>query len=303
MSSSLFRSVLASVASLTRRSTPVALRAAATTLHEMNMATPAFYSSGPGARELTRAERASFDANGFLVINDFATREGCAAVQARANAIVDEFDAADPKNVSIFKSGEAQSDAADDYFLSSGDQVRCFFEPEAFDDDGKIVTDKRLSINKIGHAMHELEPAFKPFCRWNLNTTAAVALTCFNVTISCTISTFCMANGAVVPSLTINFTRHHCRRQRRLRAPRAQPGLPIAASAAEHVHLQAARDWRCGHAAPRLDVSLHDAVVCHRLVGRCVLRVCLLLLFFWKCFLFCYHVYRSVCASSTLTFD
>ena len=39
----------------------------------------------------------------------------------------------------------------------------CFFEEEAFDDDGQLRQAKELSINKIGHAMHDLDPVFERF--------------------------------------------------------------------------------------------------------------------------------------------
>ena len=37
----------------------------------------------------------------------------------------------------------------------------CFFEEEAFGDDGQLRQAKELSINKIGHAMHDLDPVFE----------------------------------------------------------------------------------------------------------------------------------------------
>jgi phytanoyl-CoA hydroxylase len=43
--------------------------------------------------------------------------------------------------------------------------VRCFFEEEAFDADGQLKQAKALSINKIGHAMHDLDPVFEAFTR------------------------------------------------------------------------------------------------------------------------------------------
>jgi phytanoyl-CoA hydroxylase len=43
--------------------------------------------------------------------------------------------------------------------------VRCFFEEEAFDATGQLKQEKALSINKIGHAMHDLDPVFDRFSR------------------------------------------------------------------------------------------------------------------------------------------
>ena len=49
--------------------------------------------------------------------------------------------------------------------MSSGDKMRCFFEEDAFDDAGRLRQAKELSINKIGHAMHDLDPVFERFSR------------------------------------------------------------------------------------------------------------------------------------------
>ena len=48
-------------------------------------------------------------------------------------------------------------------FLDSGAGIWCFFEEDAFGPDGELRQDKRLSINKIGHAMHDLDPVFEEF--------------------------------------------------------------------------------------------------------------------------------------------
>ena len=49
----------------------------------------------------------------------------------------------------------------DDYFLTSGDKVRFFFEEDAFDPQtGKLSKPKDLAINKIGHALHKEIPEF-----------------------------------------------------------------------------------------------------------------------------------------------
>ena len=50
---------------------------------------------------------------------------------------------------------------SDDYFLTSGDKVRYFFETEAFDaSTGQLNKAKEKAINKIGHNLHNLVPEF-----------------------------------------------------------------------------------------------------------------------------------------------
>jgi len=47
--------------------------------------------------------------------------------------------------------------------LNSADKIKCFFEEDAFDENGHLNQDKSLSINKIGHALHQLDPVFTQF--------------------------------------------------------------------------------------------------------------------------------------------
>jgi len=49
--------------------------------------------------------------------------------------------------------------------LDSGDKIRFFFEEEAFDVRGQLRQGKEASINKVGHALHDLDPVFDGFSR------------------------------------------------------------------------------------------------------------------------------------------
>jgi phytanoyl-CoA hydroxylase len=99
---------------------------------------------------------------GFLVLEDFASEEECDQLRQRAEELVHEFDPAEV--VSIFSTRE-QNRLTDDYFMTSGDKIRFFFEENAFNDDGTLKYEKERSINKIGHALHDLDPVFERFSR------------------------------------------------------------------------------------------------------------------------------------------
>jgi phytanoyl-CoA hydroxylase len=109
---------------------------------------------------LNETQQGLYRDQGFLVLPDFKSPAEIAALRARAEAIVEDFDAA--ANRAIFSTQE-QARKVDDYFLDSATEVRCFFEEEAFDEQGGLRVDKALSINKIGHAMHDLDPVFSEF--------------------------------------------------------------------------------------------------------------------------------------------
>jgi phytanoyl-CoA hydroxylase len=102
-----------------------------------------------------------FQTCGYTILEGFKTKTEVAALKAAATEIVDAFDV--EALPSTFATG--RDEALDDYFLSSGDKVRCFLEPDALDEAGRLRHAKDLSINKIGHALHDLDPAFDQFSR------------------------------------------------------------------------------------------------------------------------------------------
>ena len=109
---------------------------------------------------LSDAQIESYYHDGFLVLPGFASADSCAALQQRAVAMVDAFQPTERR--SVFTTNE-QDRVSNGEFLDSATGMWCFFEEEAFAADWQLRQDKALSINKIGHAMHDLDPVFESF--------------------------------------------------------------------------------------------------------------------------------------------
>jgi phytanoyl-CoA hydroxylase len=104
----------------------------------------------------------TYERDGLLVLENFVDEKACDRLRARAAELVRDFD---PQGVvSIFSTHE-QTRTSGDYFLESGDKIRFFFEEHAFLPDGRLRQNKERSINKIGHALHDLDPVFGQFSR------------------------------------------------------------------------------------------------------------------------------------------
>ena len=103
---------------------------------------------------------ARYHSDGYLVIEDFVSREACLDLKRRAEEILHDFDP--DQHRSTFTTNE-QSRHADREFIASASGIHCFFEEEAFDRNGQLAQPKELSINKIGHALHDLDPVFEAF--------------------------------------------------------------------------------------------------------------------------------------------
>lgn len=111
---------------------------------------------------LNAKQQRDFREQGYLVLEDAFTSAQIDAVRQSALEIVANFDS--DAHRTVFKTSDRDA-GRDDYFFDSAEAVHCFLEEGALDESGEMLRPKELAINKIGHAMHDLVPAFTEFCR------------------------------------------------------------------------------------------------------------------------------------------
>ncbi|XP_019256737.1 PREDICTED: phytanoyl-CoA dioxygenase isoform X5 [Nicotiana attenuata] len=101
-----------------------------------------------------------FDSNGYLLLESFANPAEIESLRKRMEQLLDEFDCS--STASIF-STKNQQQTTNDHFFESAEKISFFWEEKAFDEDGNLKQPKQLSINKVGHALHEKDPVFNKF--------------------------------------------------------------------------------------------------------------------------------------------
>ncbi|KAF8117071.1 hypothetical protein N665_0012s0083 [Sinapis alba] len=108
---------------------------------------------------LTPDQLEFYNSQGYLVMESFASEDEIGALRKRMSELLTQFDC----SVSSIFSTKNQKNTTDNYFFESAEKISFFFEEKAFGDDGELKQPKELSINKVGHALHELDPLYKKF--------------------------------------------------------------------------------------------------------------------------------------------
>jgi phytanoyl-CoA hydroxylase len=112
---------------------------------------------------LTAHQLADWERDGFLVVPDIVGRDSCDELKAHVESMLAGIDPDHDGAVSVFSTTD-QSHGQEEWFLTSGDKVRWFFEEGAVVD-GRLTRPLGRAVNKLGHAMHDLDPVFDRFSR------------------------------------------------------------------------------------------------------------------------------------------
>jgi phytanoyl-CoA hydroxylase len=109
---------------------------------------------------LTEEQRQTFERDGYLIVPSALPGPLTKALLDETRSLLESF-SVDDHPMTRFIAGERPDHVGDDYFLTSGDKIRFFFEEDAISSEtGKLTKPKERAINKIGHYLHVLSEPF-----------------------------------------------------------------------------------------------------------------------------------------------
>jgi len=129
------------------------------------------YASG-----LSAEQQAQFEREGYLVLPDFFSAATAAQLKAHVDTLVSQVDLSNHPRT-VFKTDSSgsqtqlssaagqQAEDKNRYFLDSADNISYFFEEQAWNADGTLAVPLSRALNKIGHALHTLDPPFGALTR------------------------------------------------------------------------------------------------------------------------------------------
>jgi phytanoyl-CoA hydroxylase len=119
--------------------------------------------------EVLSEKAKEFDKDGFTVFHNFYDHETVDKLREEMDSIISKAEKEGLNENAVFttnKQIEYLSKSVD-YFLDSASKISFFYEKDAFDEQGKLTGKLNNVLNKVGHAMHDLNKVFYDFCYSN----------------------------------------------------------------------------------------------------------------------------------------
>jgi phytanoyl-CoA hydroxylase len=105
----------------------------------------------------------AFHRDGVIIVENFASHASCDQLRERAEQLVEiHAPAAFAQSRTVFSTLD-QRHAKDAYFENSASGIGVFFEEHAFDSEGHLRVPLSKAVNKLGHAMHDIDDVFRAF--------------------------------------------------------------------------------------------------------------------------------------------
>jgi len=102
-----------------------------------------------------------FERDGYMVFDDFYSPAEVAEMHKAGRALCFQAPKEDRK---IFSTTDPESSQnRDKYFIESGDKVHYFFEAGAVDKNNDLLVPEESALNKVGHALHVMDPVFRKY--------------------------------------------------------------------------------------------------------------------------------------------
>ncbi|XP_022902469.1 phytanoyl-CoA dioxygenase domain-containing protein 1-like [Onthophagus taurus] len=99
-----------------------------------------------------------FVTDGYAVMEGFLTNEEVDALKQESEKLIESMP--EKSQRSTFSSAESTQNK-NKYFLESADKISYFYETGAIGSDGELLVPENKALNKIGHALHELNDVFR----------------------------------------------------------------------------------------------------------------------------------------------
>lgn len=126
-----------------------------------------YFAWDPRSNALPHGAAAFYDAYGYLVLTGHQPVSSVVSIKGVAEGIMRDFlsDLCRLSDASTFTTSDEQAQKLrNDDFLQSASGVSCFVEEEESKSESENGNSKK-AVNKIGHALHDLQPTFEEFSR------------------------------------------------------------------------------------------------------------------------------------------